>query len=94
MPFLFMKVRLINKPEVYGFAHGLNPHAICEVIVHFVTGDADSIFCSDLDVWLEKKQEWKSLPNAMRDHDVITDNYNSYILEPPTEEDRKRGYTL
>lgn len=38
--------------------------------------------------------QWKDLNQAMKDRDVITDNYNTYFFEPRTPEDRIRGFTL
>jgi len=38
--------------------------------------------------------QWKDLNQAMKDRDVITDNYNKYFFEPRTSEDRIRGFTL
>lgn len=66
-----------------------NPHAASEVL----TGD-DSAYLSDFDVWLEKKGEWKDLGDALRDHDVIVDNFQTRFFEPETDADRKRGHTL
>jgi hypothetical protein len=54
----------------------------------------DSAFERDLDVWLEQKQCWKSMDEAFRDCDLITDDHNTHFFEPLTEADRARGYTL
>jgi hypothetical protein len=64
-------------------------HALCEVL----TGD-DSAPPSELDVWLEATQSWKPMDQAFRDRDLICDNHNTCFFEPPTPEDRARGYTL
>jgi hypothetical protein len=66
-----------------------NIHALAEVL----TGD-DSASIKDLDVFLEQKQEWKDMGQAFKDHDLITDNYNTCFFEPKAEEDRKRGFAL
>lgn len=68
-------------------AHRFNTHALSEVDV----GD-DSAFISDLEVFIEAKQEWKCLKQAFKNRDVIPDNYNEWFDEPRTEADRKRGY--
>lgn len=51
-------------------------------------------YIKDYDVWLEAKQAWKPYVQAMKDRDIIVDNYFTCFFEPSTEEDRKRGYTL
>lgn len=53
-----------------------------------------SDYISNYLVWLEKKNEWKDLRQAFKDHDVITDNYNTIFFESDNEEDKKRGFTL
>ena len=76
-----------SKEETFGYR--FNTCAICEII----TGD-DSIPCSELDVFITAKNEWVDLHQAFKNGDVITDNYNTFILEPPTKEDRERGFLL
>lgn len=66
-----------------------NIHAIGEVL----TGD-DSPFIKELDVYLEATGEWKDMSQAFEDGDIIVNNHNTSFFEPPTEEDRQRGYTL
>ncbi len=88
-----MKVRHKEKGHI-GFSDRLNTHGLGEMIVNFEEGDASSEFCSDYEVWLESKKEWKDLNQAFEDHDVINDNFNTIFFEPKTEEDRLRGYTL
>lgn len=74
-----------TKTETFGYR--FNILALCEIL----TGD-DSALCSELDVWVNG--EWKDLHQAFKDKDIITDNYNTMIMYPPTEEDRERGFTL
>ena len=57
------------------------------------TGD-DTVYIQDLDVYLPALGAWKDMAQAFRDKDLITDDYNTYFLEPPTPEDRERGYLL
>jgi hypothetical protein len=64
-----------------------NVHALCEVL----TGD-DSVYCRDLDAFINGV--WKDFLVAMKDKDIIPDNYNRYFYEPRTQEDRDRGYIL
>lgn len=58
-----------------------------------LTGD-DSPSIHELDVFLEATQSWKDMAEAFEDHDVITDNMDTYFFEPTNDEDRKRGFTL
>lgn len=76
-------------------AHGskFNVHAMSEVVTMSDDG-GDSAFISDLDVYLEQKQQWKDMHQAFKEHDLITDNYNTAFGEPETEEDRERGYWI
>lgn len=83
-----MKLRYKNTGTECGGSR-FNMSALAEVDV----GD-DSASISDLDVYLERTQEWKDMIQAFKDRDLITDNYNSRFFEPANEEDRKRGYTL
>lgn len=83
-----MKIRY-KKSGSESSASRFNIHATAEVL----TGD-DSPYISDLDVWLESRQEWKDMGAAFNDHDLIPDNYNTWFAEPLTNEDRERGYFL
>jgi hypothetical protein len=74
-------------PEETRVSSQFNVSGICEVNM----GD-DSAFMRDLDVFLEAKQEWKDLLQAFKDHNLITDNYNTLFFEPRNEEERIRGY--
>ncbi len=87
-----MKVRT-KTTKAEGTASDFNVNSIGEVVMYFAEGDADSMFIRELDVWIEPNG-WKDMSTAFLDHDIITDNYNVHFFEPPTEEDRKRGYTL
>jgi len=83
-----MKVRRKKYPDDVTCSSRFNTSALAEVIL-----PDDSEFTSELDVWLEQKQEWKDMNQAFEDHDLITNNLNTSFFEPPTEEDRKRGFT-
>lgn len=89
-----MKVRLAKQLKDEGSADRFNMHALTEVIVIFETGESDSYYPSDLEVYITAKQEWKPLREAFKDHDVIVDNLNSRFFEPATQEDKERGFTL
>jgi hypothetical protein len=81
-----MKVR--DKNSGYEFySTDFNMAALNEVV-----GGGDSWYIKDLDVLIDGN--WKDMRQAFKDKDIITDNYNTHFFEPPTEEDRKRGFTL
>jgi hypothetical protein len=68
---------------------GFNLHSVNEVVT-----EDDSAFIFDLDVWLTQKSEWEDMRQAFADHDLITDNFNTFFFEPQNEEDRQRGYAI
>jgi hypothetical protein len=80
-------LRYKKYPENEFRAHRLNTHALAEVL----TGD-DSAFFSDLEIFLDSKQDWKCLSQAFKDGDVITDNYNTIFRESKNTEERERGW--
>jgi hypothetical protein len=84
-----MQVRYKKHPNETIFASRFNELALAEIIL-----PDTSEFISELDVWLEQKEEWKDMNQAFADKDLIIDNFNTHFFEPPTEEDRKRGFTL
>lgn len=87
-----MKVRLTERPEIGGWASRFNLSSLSEVILQ-LEDDCDSVYIKDLDVYLEKTMQWKSLSQAMKDKDIIHDNFNTIFFEPDNEADRERGYT-
>ena len=88
-----MKVRG-KASNIVWYSHQFNTHGIGEIIIQHPDYGADSDYGKDFDVFLESKQEWKDMAQAFKDHDLITDNYNSIFFEPKNQEDRRRGYTL
>ncbi len=92
-----MKVRQKNTSgEHWKMISGkFNVHALSEVICFWSTGEADSMFVADLDVFIEANGiGWKDLEQAFKDKDIITDNFNTCFFEPANEKDKERGYTL
>ena len=97
-----MRVRYKNNPEITGWAERLNTSALDEVLLNFDDGDATSEYFRELEVLLQKPLptsdhvagEWVPLSVALSTHDVVSDNYNTRIFEPSTEEDRARGFAL
>jgi len=88
-----MKVRN-KKTRALGFSSTFNIHGMSEIIVGFRDDGMDSDYIENYEVYLEATKCWKDLSLAFRDRDVVTDNYNTKFFEPPTEEDRIRGFTL
>lgn len=86
-----MKVRT-KKDLGECFSTNFNTSTFGEVIVHFDDGSADSMFISELDVYL--KSGWKDMRQAFKDRDLIPDNLNTCFFEPLTPEDRQRGFVL
>lgn len=82
-----MLLRYKNKKVEFSSV-SFNTTTINEVL----TGD-DSAYITDLDAFIVATGEWKDMAQAFKDHDIITDNYNTRFFEPPTEKDRVRGYT-
>lgn len=85
-----MKIRRRLHPSDVSKCHSINFNmsALSEVLVW-----GDSYSTNDLDIKLPG-QNWKSLHEAMKNNEVITDNENTCIFIPTCEEDKKRGYTL
>ena len=83
-----------KKTQAIGFSSKFNVTGLGEIIIGFKDNGMDSDYISNYDVFLEARQEWKDTAQAFRDHDLITDNYNTIFFEPDNKEDKKRGYTL
>ena len=88
-----MKVRFKAHPQMDAYASQFNIFGMGEVIAQGSWG-ADSVYVTDLDVYLEATGAWKDMAQAFRDKDIIPDNYNTFFVEPKTTEDRERGYLL
>ena len=86
-----VKVRLIDNPDITGTADRFNT---TEVIVYYdgENGYISSEFPSDLEVLIHDK--WITLKEAFKNHDLISDLYNTKFFEPKDEEERKRGYRI
>lgn len=87
-----MKVRMKDNPNQPFVSDKFNVHGLGEVIGFGNHFGSDLFFIKDLDVLIGDK--WIDMGEAFRNHDLITDNYNTYFFEPKCEEDRKRGFTL
>lgn len=93
-----MKVRHKEK-GLLGFSNNFNTHSLDEIIIRFddINGEnmgADSDYIYNYESFLEATQKWKDMRHAFQDHDLITDNYNTYFFESKNEEDRIRGFAL
>lgn len=86
-----MKLRT-KKNHIECESNQFNIHSLNEIIIYYAGGDADSAPTSDFDVFLESNQMWKYLPDALSDHDVISNETNTYFRESNTDEERERGW--
>jgi len=82
-----MKVRYKNS-GIESESQNFNTTALWEAL----TGD-DSVSISELDVLLNSG-EWKDMDQAFKDHDLITNNFNTCFFEPTNEEDKVRGFSM
>lgn len=77
-------------------ASSFNVHSLDEIIVCY-DDDMTSDSLHNYDALLKtgpRAGQWVALADAFKQHDVITDNYNTSFAEPRTNEDRERGYSL
>ncbi|EGT3606867.1 hypothetical protein ACSW9O_15850 (plasmid) [Clostridium perfringens] len=92
-----MKVR--NKEHTWtGISNNFNTHGLGEVIVGIYNKnetdfiDQDSMYVSELEVFLDGKKEWKNMNKAFNDRDIISDNYNTCFKEAKNNIEKERGY--
>jgi len=87
-----MKVR--DKKHTWtGCSTNFNTHGLGEAIVGFDgDGGMDSMFISELEVFIPSLGIWKDMKQAFNDKDLIPDNYNTMFAEPKDDKDRERGY--
>jgi hypothetical protein len=88
-----MKVRYTSRLDITGDSSTFNMHGLGEVIVYFPEGDATSEEIRELDVWLDSRQEWVPLGEALKRNDVITDNRVTSFREPRDQAERDRGWS-
>lgn len=98
-----MQVREKTKLNDRCYSSNFNTQALAEVICCWDDGSRDSMFIKDLDIFIESCYQnescdirigWKDMRQALKDHDIITDNFNTCFFEPTNEIDRKREFTL
>lgn len=81
-----MLVRIHDNPDVEGHGSNFNLCSINDILVYFDDGCIDEYSPSQLDVYLTKKKEWKYLPDAFRDKDVVTNDAYTFFYEPREEQ--------
>lgn len=81
-----MLVRIHDNPEVEGYGSNFNTCSINDIFVYFDNGEIAEYSPSQLDVYIEAKQEWKYLPDAFRDKDVVINDDNTRFYEPHKEQ--------
>lgn len=74
-----MKARLITNPEITGDTSRFNVASLGEVIMYFDDGSADSMFPSDIEVFVN--QEWIPLDIAFKDELVEISDDNTIFYE-------------
>lgn len=74
-----MKARLITNPEITGDIGRFNVASLSEVIMYFDDGSADSMFPSDIEVFVN--QEWIPLDIAFKDELVEISDDNTIFYE-------------
>jgi hypothetical protein len=88
-----MKVRhKIHHTEAW--SSRFNISSLNEIIVTFDDGEQSSEYMRDWEAWISTHEKWMPIGEALKSHDIITDNDNTAFFEPRTQEDRERGYTL
>lgn len=78
------------------YSSSFNVCSLDEIIVSYdndVTSDSLHFYEALLETG-PRAGQWVSLADALKAHDVITDNYNKHFAEPQTDADRERGFTL
>jgi len=88
-----MECRLHDNHYAVGACAKFNINALSEVFA-VIDGEYLDMFINELDVFVTAKKEWIHLPDAFKNKDVITDNFNTNFFEPKNEEDKNRGYTI
>jgi hypothetical protein len=74
-----MKARLITNPEITGDTSRFNVASLSEVVMCFDDGSADSMFPSDIEVFVN--QEWIPLDIAFKDELVEISDDNTIFYE-------------
>jgi len=74
-----MKARLITNPEITGDTSRFNVASLCEVVMCFDDGSADSMFPSDIEILIN--QEWIPLDIAFKDELVEISDDNTIFYE-------------
>ena len=74
-----MKAGLITNPEITGDTSRFNVASLGEVIMYFDDGSADSMFPSDIEVFVN--QEWIPLDIAFKDELVEISDDNTIFYE-------------
>lgn len=87
-----VKIRHKERPGLLGSGSEFNVHGLGSVFIAYPDEGLVEEDIADLEVKIG--DEWMAMDKAFRTNNLITDNYNTRFFEPPTEEDRDRGYTL
>lgn len=88
-----MKVRYKTEDGRYveGQSGNFNTHGLGEIIVYFDDESCDSMYLNPFEVQL-KSGEWKGMPQAFKDRDILSNNLNTSFDFPHSEEEKKQGF--
>lgn len=76
---------------VEGSSDRFNLSSMSEIIVCFDDGEMISDYIKHYNVLLSDGT-WKDMSQAFKDKNIIPDNYQQTFAEPPTPEDKERGW--
>lgn len=88
MAFRFREIQNHNKCGTTNLH--FNMSSMDEVTVYFDSDYCDSESISDIEIMID--DEWKSVTDAIKDKDIIPDNYNTYLDIPKSEQEREQGF--
>lgn len=87
-----MTMRVRNKTTSETGEARMNAYGFQEIVVTDWDGSQYGDFLSNYDVLLPDGT-WKDFRQALRDHDIITNNANTEYRYPQTQKERDRGYS-
>lgn len=76
----------------FGWAIGFHAHSISDIMVCFDDGTEARDDIQDYDIYLIRLADWKHLPRAFKDRDIIPSNRGTTFGEPDFEGSRERGW--
>lgn len=87
-----MRIRRIDDHEATGWSDRFNIHGLGEIIVTYDDGDMDSDYQKDFEVLIG--EEWVSFNEALKSHEIVSDDRFYHFRFALTDEEREKGYYL